>query len=218
MYLLLLAFSLNMCSTNIDPKKVNLRKAQAEERRLQILDKALTVFASKGFKGTSIKNIAQAAGISQGLMYHYFNSKEALLNATIEHHSFLPQLRKILKDNDNLPLDQVFKGIANGFLNMLEDKQMVVSILLREVDSYPEVSNAWANLLREGSSLLKKYLEARIDTGELRPHNTEAAARSLVSILFMYHYTRKVFQFSQMTRAQFIEEVIKNTLEGIGRE
>jgi len=201
----------------LEAKKVNLRQAQAEERRLQILDTALKVFAARGFAGASVKDIAEEAGISQGLLYHYFTGKEDLLLATIDYHGFLPELRRILKDTGKLPVEQVLKEIANGFLNMLEQKQMLVSILMREVQVNPEVASAWANLCREGVAILQPFLEARVAGGELRPHNSEVTARSLFGLLFMFHFTRNVFQNSRVTRAQFIEEVLNNTLKGIGR-
>jgi len=52
-------------------------------RRL-ILDNSLKLFANKGFHGTSISDIAKAAGISKGLAYNYFESKEKILNAIFE--------------------------------------------------------------------------------------------------------------------------------------
>ena len=63
-------------------------KQQNEEirnktRRL-ILDNSLKLFANKGFHGTSISDIAKAAGISKGLAYNYFESKEKILNAIFE--------------------------------------------------------------------------------------------------------------------------------------
>ena len=63
-------------------------KEQNEEirnktRRL-ILNCSLNLFANKGFHGTSISDIAKAAGISKGLAYNYFESKEKILNAIFE--------------------------------------------------------------------------------------------------------------------------------------
>jgi len=49
-----------------------------KERRERIMSEALALFAVKGLSGTKISDIAAAAGISQGLMYHYFESKEEL--------------------------------------------------------------------------------------------------------------------------------------------
>src|SRR5579871_543324 len=50
------------------------RTQQAEERREQLIDTALRVFAEKGWDATSIPDLARAAGVAQGLMYHYFSN------------------------------------------------------------------------------------------------------------------------------------------------
>lgn len=55
-----------------------------DQRRTQILHIATKVFAEKGFAGTKISDIAEAAGISQGLLYRYFANKEEMLGALLE--------------------------------------------------------------------------------------------------------------------------------------
>jgi AcrR family transcriptional regulator len=55
-----------------------------EEKSALIMDTALEQFANKGFYATTITQIAKQAGISKGLMYNYFESKEALLKAIIQ--------------------------------------------------------------------------------------------------------------------------------------
>lgn len=196
-------------------KKQNLRKIQAEERRLQILEKALIVFASNGFKGTSIKDIAEAAGISQGLMYHYFASKEELLEATVQYHSFLPQLRKILSDAKKQPVNEVFIDIANGFLEMLDNKAKLVRIFIQEIESNPVVKNAWSNLCHEGATLMQEYIDSQVATGKLKQHKTEVTARSIFAILFMYHFTQDVFKSSRVKRDEFVNEALTNLMKGI---
>jgi AcrR family transcriptional regulator len=199
-------------------KKPNLKQAQAEERRLQILDTALTVFAEKGFAGASIKDIAQAAGISQGLMYHYFASKEELLDATVEYHSFLPQLRQILASDSERPFDEVYLTISNQFLNTLDDKAKLVRILIQEIGLSPTVKNTWAKMCHEGMSLLQKYIDSQIARGYLRPHRSEVTARSLFSMMFMFHFTWDAFASSSISREEFIKEVLNNLLQGIGNK
>lgn len=62
-----------------------------DETRSLILDTALAQFAEHGFDGTSIRRIAEAAGISLGLLYHYFPSKEAVLQELFQRSIFLIQ-------------------------------------------------------------------------------------------------------------------------------
>lgn len=72
---------------NIQSKMAPRSKEQFEEiregKRALILQKALELFADQGYDRTSISDIAKAAGISQGLLYNYFESKETLLHALI---------------------------------------------------------------------------------------------------------------------------------------
>lgn len=60
------------------------RKEQKEMRQKQILFKALELFVTKGFSETKISDIAEALGISVGLLFHYYESKEALYKALVE--------------------------------------------------------------------------------------------------------------------------------------
>ena len=57
------------------------RPADHPDRRAQILEAALDCFVDRGFYGTSIPEIAERADIAAGTIYHYFESKEALVNA-----------------------------------------------------------------------------------------------------------------------------------------
>ncbi len=57
-----------------------------EEVRQEILRKSATLFARKGFPNSSIADIAAANGTSRGLLYHYFDSKEALLREMLNDH------------------------------------------------------------------------------------------------------------------------------------
>lgn len=56
------------------------------DKREAIFDAALTLFAERGFHGTSVPDIAQLAGVGAGTIYRYFEGKEALVNALYQHH------------------------------------------------------------------------------------------------------------------------------------
>lgn len=60
-----------------------------EERRREILKAAIRVFASKGYEKTAISDIAAESGISQGLCYRYYTSKEEIYDAAVEEYADL---------------------------------------------------------------------------------------------------------------------------------
>lgn len=83
---------MNKCSRNIGSAKyivrrgnrMETRKEQKERRRQEIVNAALELFVSKGYAATKVTDIAKRANMSTGLMFHYFESKEALYEELIE--------------------------------------------------------------------------------------------------------------------------------------
>ncbi|MCK5136683.1 MAG: TetR/AcrR family transcriptional regulator [Bacteroidales bacterium] len=69
----------------MSPRTQKQFEEMRESRRQQIMEAALKMFATEGYGHCSISKLASHAGISKGLMYNYFESKEALLAAIIEH-------------------------------------------------------------------------------------------------------------------------------------
>lgn len=68
----------------MSPKTPSQNKQIREETRQLIKDAAFELFAQQGFSDTSVRAIAQKAGKSKGLIYHYFNSKEDILQAIFD--------------------------------------------------------------------------------------------------------------------------------------
>jgi AcrR family transcriptional regulator len=68
----------------MSPRSEALNEQLRSESRAKIVEHALRLFAERGVEGTSMAAIARAAGISPGLIYHYFAGKDALLRAIIE--------------------------------------------------------------------------------------------------------------------------------------
>ena len=79
---------------------MSARDEQKEQRRQLIISKALELFAKKGYSDTKIGDIAKAADMSVGLMFHYFESKEQLYE----------ELVKMGADGTNIPQEMDFKN------------------------------------------------------------------------------------------------------------
>src|SRR3954452_14776189 len=72
------------------------RDEQARQTRQRLVDAALTAFGEKGVAAATVKDIAAAAQVAPGLLYHYFSDKGELLKAVFDRHGFVPQLRELL--------------------------------------------------------------------------------------------------------------------------
>jgi len=73
------------------------------DKRLLIMDTALELFAGNGFENTTISQIARTAGISKGLLYNYFESKEALLEAIL--NKGIDEMLELFDPNNDGKLD-----------------------------------------------------------------------------------------------------------------
>src|SRR5205807_9970398 len=106
-----------------------------EDRREQIIDAAMHVFAQKGFTRATNKDIAREAGITPGLIYHYFDSKEALLKAIIEGRSPLRIVNTLPPQALALPPEVFLRSIVMQALGILEEENFIqlIRVFLPEV-------------------------------------------------------------------------------------
>src|SRR5215216_2785066 len=108
------------------------RRQQAEERREQILDAALRIFSEKGFAGASIRDIAREVGVTEGLLYHYFESKEQLLDTCWRERTWRAHLERILAEAGGKPVQQVLSELISDFLQTLRENGEMVRMCASE--------------------------------------------------------------------------------------
>lgn len=189
-----------------------LRQQQAAARREQILEIALGLFARQGFAGTSTRQIAREAGIAEGLIFHYFPTKEDLLNGILEtRHSFLGELRVLLATTEAHPADEVMRRLADGWLRTLRSEAAITSVMFSEAQINPRVHAALTIAIDEGVSRLSTYLKTRIQVGELRADLPLASSAhmffSSLMMFFLRYRTLPDAEWSLRTEA-FVTELI----------
>ena len=112
---------MNVQSKNMSPKTPNKFYEIRLEKQTLIMDVALVLFANGGYFKTSIKNIARHAGISQGLIYNYFESKEELLMAIINRS--MEEISQYLgPDKNSFLSEKEFETFIRNFFSLLKEK------------------------------------------------------------------------------------------------
>ena len=109
------------------------RSTGQEDKRRLILDAAVRVFASKGYHASRVGDIAEEAGVAHGLLYHYFRSKEELLE-TISRETWRDVLDAVrsVEESDESARDEL-AGIAKILLRAWRRDPNLVRVLVREV-------------------------------------------------------------------------------------
>jgi AcrR family transcriptional regulator len=199
-------------------KPLTSRQQQAEARRSQILETALRLFALHGFNGVSTKQIAQEVGVTEGLIFHYFASKEDLLNAVIEtRYSFFGSLRELLLNARGMSTQAVMPMLASEWLKTLRRESAITSIMFAEAQTNAKVGEALQGLIAGGVSLLADYLQERVSVGELRsdlPLKTSAQMFfSSLMIFFVAHRHLSKTQWEVRSTA-FVQEMFSTWYQG----
>jgi TetR/AcrR family transcriptional regulator, fatty acid metabolism regulator protein len=131
------------------------RSTGQEDKRRLILDAAVRVFARKGYHTCRVADIAEEAGVAHGLLYHYFRSKEELLE-TIFHETWRDVLDVVrsVEETDESARERL-SGIAKLLLRAWQRDPDLVRVLVREVTrssalqrQIDEIEQAFAGLER----------------------------------------------------------------------
>ena len=163
------------------------------DRREEILQASLKLFAEKGFHGTSMRDIARSADITEGLIYHYFASKRDLFRAIIDEHSFLPLLRSLPDLGEWLDLRDLLIVLARGFYDVLGRNQDLTRLLLQEVQVFPEEREAFfADAMKESITELASILEARMSEKSRTQVDPQVAARIFFNSLLAFFVEQEI--------------------------
>ena len=191
-----------------------------EDRREQIIDAAMHVFAQKGFTKATNKDIAREAGITPGLIYYYFESKDALLNAIVETRSPLQVISSLSPEELALPPEMFLRMLVMRILGIMEGENMVglIRVMLPEMIHNPTVSSIPASLFQRVFGLIGKYFEAKVASGELRPIDTLLAVQVLIGSLIGFILRRQIIHDPialAYSQEQIADAVLDTVLNGL---
>ena len=193
-----------------------------EDRREQIIDAAMRVFAQKGFTRATNKDVAREAGITAGLIYHYFESKEALLMAVIEGRTPLKVFASLPPDILTLPPEQFFPFVIKRVLAVVEAENFVALIkvvlpeLLNNENSY--IAQVAPLAIQRVFGSVGGYLEAQMQAGTLKHVdtvvNTQILFGSIVGIVLRRQVLRDPIALAY-TQDQIAETITATFLHGV---
>jgi AcrR family transcriptional regulator len=161
-----------------------------EERRHQILALAVRLFSQKGFRGTTTKEIAQAAGVSEAMVFRHFATKEELYAAILDHKAcggrFEPaeiaaeQMRR--KDDR-----AVFESLALGALDHHEHDPEFQRLLLHSaLEKHQLAEMFFDEFVRRVYDFLGSYIRERQRDGAFIEIDPSIVVRSFIGMV-MHH-------------------------------
>jgi len=188
-----------------------------DERPRELLEAALDVFAQHGYRKTRLDDVAEAAGVTKGAIYHYFDTKEELLLGVIEHHQALAfgRVEDVLHDKTLSAATRIQLVVRRIFSGGTPRGRRLLALLLGGIEhEVPEVHARWidegparlwtiiAKLAKEG----KANREFRADA------DAEVAARLLVSGLMlqlMWRLRRDAVSAIEIDESRLVDSAVE---------
>lgn len=134
----------------MSPRNEEQLKSLREDRKVQIMDAAIKVFANNGIKLTKISMIAKEAGVSHGLLYHYFQSKEEVLHKSLAWAmSGTDELFGQFEGLDLSPLEKIKRFTKLALMEGNSDTFRVIQHISRS----EEVADETKKLVEEGGTI-----------------------------------------------------------------
>ena len=201
----------------MEPKR---KRMKADQRRQEIIRAAMEVFARNGFGGSTTREIAENAGISEAMIYSHFRNKQDLYTAIIDEK---------LQESEPLyyPLDamrnkddpRVFITIVSNYLRrQSEDTTFLRLLLFSALEGHELASMFVAGPVRKFFEFLSEYIRDRIDEGALKPINPEITSRCLLGMVHYFVLLREVLgddTLNPIDPAEVIETIVKIFCQGI---
>ena len=165
-------------------ESANKRELQREVRRKQILDAALVVFGEKGFHASNVSDVAAQAGVSQGTIYWYFESKEELISAAIL--SFVEEVASgalAITQMGETSADKL-RALAASMEQFTESGARLFTMFLEFWASSArreEAAALWMDLLEEYKDIFVGLVQAGIQSGEFRKVDAEGVVWTIMA-------------------------------------
>jgi AcrR family transcriptional regulator len=160
-------------------------RRRKEERPQEITEAALAAFAENGYAATRVDDVAKRAGVSKGLLYLYFKTKEELFKAVVRS-LVVPRIDALTAsiDSSELSAEEFLRGPFLGFVKTMPGSpvSVVIRLLIAEGPKHPDlVQFYWDNVVSRGLATITELLERGVASGEFR----RSAVNELPHLLVM---------------------------------
>ena len=144
------------------------RSIAKEDRRQQILNAAVRVFARSGYHESRVGDIAKEAGVAHGLLYHYFSSKEQVLQTIFRENwgELLERFRAVEAADESAGAK--LEGISKILLRTWRNDLDLVTVMVREVARSQQL-HGQVEEVREAFGIVQRVIEEGQASGVFRP-------------------------------------------------
>jgi AcrR family transcriptional regulator len=202
-------------------KKLSTRtpRASSQERQASLIAAAASLFAAKGFKGTTTREIAKATRVSEALLFKYFPTKRALYAAILAEKAQYSGLREAVEEAAKKQDDErLFTLLASYRIRKGADPTLLRLLLFSALEGHELSDMFFRQQYRVFYDLLAGYIRRRIDDGAFRPVDPLLAARAFFGVIVHHRLLHDIFGLPMhRTHEDTVTEYVSLFLGGLVR-
>jgi AcrR family transcriptional regulator len=189
-------------------------KAGVEDTRQRILLAARKLYAERGSRGTTTREVADSAGVNEATLFRHFGTKQALLSAMLDHFSestlyvtVLEQIREVHG------LEPQLCFLASAAIDSLRRKQDLIRATMAEEPSNPEAVACTWRAPAEGKRMLTGFMREKVEGGELRG-DPQILSRIFMSLAFAYVMAGRLWSDEERPKEEVIRTMVDTFVNG----
>lgn len=193
------------------------------DRRQEILSAAIELFAKKGFRGTTTRDLATQADVNEAIIFRHFKNKKELYSAILQQKggqspdSHFEELERLAKEDDD---EKFFTALGHAFLERHEKDTTFLRLLLFSALEGHQLSDMFiASMTSRKPSL--NYIQKRIDDGAFHPMNPQFAAQAFLGMFASFVLWQEIFGFKKnqpYDREEVVRTFVSIFLNGMTKE
>ncbi len=171
----------------------------AEDRRQQIIEVAVRLFSQKGFRGTTTREIAEAAGVNEAIIFRHFATKGELYAAIIDQKANSAEVRALQQAIDEAMERcddrRVFEAFAFHLLEFHERDDTAMRVLMYSaLEGHELAEMIFRNHIARKHHHLAEYVKRRIAAGVFRRVDPMVAVRGFIGMVMNHAILNKFFR------------------------
>jgi AcrR family transcriptional regulator len=170
-------------------------RVSSRERQASLIASAASLFAAKGFNGTTTKEIAKAAGVSEALVFKYFPTKRALYAAILAEKVTIGELLEAVEEATKKRDDaRVFALIASYRIRPGVDPTLLRLLLFSALEGHELSELFFGKHHKVFYEHLAGYIQTRTEEGAFRRVDSLLAARAFIGMVVHHRLLHEIFR------------------------
>lgn len=183
-----------------------------EDRPQEIADAAFSEFAEKGYSATRIDDVARRAGVSNGLTYLYYKTKEDLFKAVVRN-VVVRRVDALLDDVETTQLtsEAFIRGPLLDFMKRVPGSPIaiVIRLLISEGRRHPDlVDYYYDNVVARGLDAIRRFVERGVERGEFKPEAAQLQPQLFLAPMMLSMIWRLVFTEKPLDTDRLMEDQV----------